>query len=189
MIKVVVSPIFLNENAKLIINPSNKWLIGRPTAYAGLTGDKIIMGWALIMEVDSYVTVKNWKADDDLMKIVMKNFNFSPGHKIKSCLWKPIYAKLPNMSISEEWIQSLPGSSLKRSKIVKNTSQMAYLILNAWICLTAEYLNNISNEFHMCDSFNYFFWEWQMIALYNQIAMLVILRAIAFGIIKFVIYT
>ena len=48
----------------------------------------------LSIYVDSYGTVKNGKTDDELMKIVMKNFNFRPGCIINELnLRRPIYAK------------------------------------------------------------------------------------------------
>jgi S-adenosylmethionine synthetase len=150
VIKPIVPAKYLDENTKFIINPSNEWLIGGPTADAGLTGRKIIVdtygGWAphgggafsgkdptkvdrsaayycrwvaknlvhfglcdrvlvqvaygigladpLSIFIDSYGTVKNGKTDEDLMKIVMKNFNFRPGHMIHELnLRRPIYAK------------------------------------------------------------------------------------------------
>jgi S-adenosylmethionine synthetase len=48
----------------------------------------------LSVHVDSYGTVKEGMTDDDLMDIVLKNFNFRPGNIIKELdLKRPIYQK------------------------------------------------------------------------------------------------
>ena len=48
----------------------------------------------LSIHVDSYGTVKEGMTDDDLVKIVKKNFNFRPGNIIKELnLKRPIYFK------------------------------------------------------------------------------------------------
>lgn len=48
----------------------------------------------LSVHIDSYGTVKEGLTDDDLMEIVLKNFNFRPGRIIKDLdLKRPIYQK------------------------------------------------------------------------------------------------
>lgn len=48
----------------------------------------------LSVHVDSYGTVKEGMTDDDLMEIVLKNFNFRPGNIIKELdLKRPIFQK------------------------------------------------------------------------------------------------
>jgi len=48
----------------------------------------------LSIHVDSYGTVQGGKTDDDLMRIIKKNFNFRPGNIIRELdLKRPIYQK------------------------------------------------------------------------------------------------
>ena len=48
----------------------------------------------LSIHIDSYGTVMNGKSDDDLVKIVQKNFNFRPGNIIAELdLKRPIYQR------------------------------------------------------------------------------------------------
>ena len=48
----------------------------------------------LSIHVDSYGTVKDGFTDEDLIRIIKKNFNFRPGNIIKELdLLRPIYQK------------------------------------------------------------------------------------------------
>ena len=73
-----------------------KSLVANDLAHRVLVQVSYAIGLAdpLSIHVDSYGTVKEGLTDDDLSRIVMKNFNFRPGNIIKELdLKKPIYRK------------------------------------------------------------------------------------------------
>ena len=73
-----------------------KSLIANSLAHRVLVQVSYAIGLAdpLSIHIDSFGTVKEGLTDDDLSKIVLKNFNFRPGNIIKELdLKKPIYRK------------------------------------------------------------------------------------------------